>query len=416
VRLSSRVSSLFEGVLIAVEALRANKARAALTILGVAIGVFAVVVMSAAIHGISSGVAQEIESAGPTTFFVQRFPIAFGPCNDDPGSCPWRNNPPVRYDEALALGDLASVQAVSVGAGIGVPMKYRDRSLSSVGVRVNTANWLDTRGADITEGRNFTAPENTAAARVIVINTTLAQRLFGDGDPIGKVISVRGSPFEVVGILDEGAQAALEGERPRAVAPYESGRRYLGVSDWWLEVAVKPDSTVSQDEAIDDVTAYLRGRRGLRPGAENNFAIVTQDKLFETFQKVTGAFFLVMIALSGIGLMVGGVGVVAIMMISVTERTKEIGVRKALGATRRLILWQFLVEAATLTLMGAMVGLTLGWLVAWAIRSKTPIQTTIPLGAVGAALAASAFTGILFGLYPAARASRLDPIDALRHE
>jgi putative ABC transport system permease protein len=173
---------------------------------------------------------------------------------------------------------------------------------------------------------------------------------------------------------------------------------------------------VTRDEVIDDVTATIRGQRGLRPSQESSFAIITQDKLLDTYNQIFGMFFLVMIALSGVGLIVGGVGVVAIMMISVTERTREIGVRKALGATRGTILWQFLVEAATLTGIGGAVGLFVGWLAALAIRSYSPIEASIPPMAVVAALGASAFTGILFGLLPASRASRLDPVDALRYE
>jgi putative ABC transport system permease protein len=167
---------------------------------------------------------------------------------------------------------------------------------------------------------------------------------------------------------------------------------------------------------MDDVTASLRGQRGLRPGQESTFALITQDRLFETYNSIFGMFFIVMIALSGVGLIVGGVGVVAIMMISVTERTREIGVRKALGATRATILWQFLVEAATLTGIGGAIGLVIGWLLSVVIRNTTPIEASIPPMAVVAALGASCFTGILFGLLPASRASRLDPVEALRHE
>jgi len=167
---------------------------------------------------------------------------------------------------------------------------------------------------------------------------------------------------------------------------------------------------------MDEVIATLRSLRGLKPGQENNFSIVTQDKLLDSWNQVTGMFFLVMLVLSSIALMVGGVGVVAIMTISVTERTREIGVRKALGATRREILWQFLVEAATLTLVGGAAGMLVGGLVAFAIAHLTPIPANVPLGSVIAALLAAALTGIVFGLYPANKAARLDPVEALRYE
>jgi putative ABC transport system permease protein len=167
---------------------------------------------------------------------------------------------------------------------------------------------------------------------------------------------------------------------------------------------------------MDEVTAVIRAHRGLRPAQPNNFALVGQDRLMEVFNQLFGAIFLVGLALSAVGLLVGGVGVVAIMMISVTERTREIGVRKALGATRGTILWQFLVEAATLTSIGAAIGLALGGLLAMAIRSNTPIPASVPGTAIITALAASALTGILFGMAPAARAANLDPVEALRHE
>jgi putative ABC transport system permease protein len=177
-----------------------------------------------------------------------------------------------------------------------------------------------------------------------------------------------------------------------------------------------PTDSATTLEAQDEVTAALRSKRGLRPGDESNFAIVTQDRVLDAFNKITAAFFVVMIALSSVALLVGGVGVVAIMMISVTERTREIGVRKALGATRSEIMFQFLVEAATLTLVGCVIGMALGALVAWAVRTFSPIPAAVPLGSVIAALVASILTGVLFGLYPASRASRMDPVEALRYE
>jgi len=183
-----------------------------------------------------------------------------------------------------------------------------------------------------------------------------------------------------------------------------------------MQLTVKPREGVARDAALDEVLSFLRAERRLRPGDPNNFFVSTPDKILELYNKVVGAFFYVMLTLSAVGLIVGGVGVVAIMMISVTERTREIGVRKALGATKVTILWQFLVEAATLTGVGAVVGLALGAALAAAIRAFSPIDASIPSWAVLAALLGSALTGMLFGMIPAIRAARLDPVDALRYE
>jgi putative ABC transport system permease protein len=183
-----------------------------------------------------------------------------------------------------------------------------------------------------------------------------------------------------------------------------------------MMVMVRPAEGVSRADAMDAVTATLRGMRGLRPSQPNSFFLVGQDRMMEVFDQLFGAIFMVGLGLSAVGLMVGGVGVVAIMMISVTERTREIGVRKALGATRGTILWQFLVEAATLTSLGAGVGLVFGGLLAWVIRANTTIPASIPVSAVFLSLLAAALTGIVFGMLPATRASKLDPVEALRHE
>jgi len=199
--------------------------------------------------------------------------------------------------------------------------------------------------------------------------------------------------------------------------PFETARRHLNLWVRGNNLIVKPLSGVAVEDAVDDVTAALRGRRGLRPNQPNNFDIVTQDRLWAIYNKLFGTFFVVGLALSSVGLLVGGVGVVAIMMISVTERTREIGVRKALGATRWTILWQFLVEAVTLTGIGASLGLVLGILVAVGVRTTWPsIPASTSWGSVAAALGISAVTGVIFGMLPAVRAAKMDPVVALRYE
>ncbi len=414
--LGTRLSNLLEGIGIAVDSLRANRVRAALTILGIAIGVFVVVVMSAAIHGINRGVAAEFEKAGPTTFGVNRYPISLEACDDSDDTCKWRNNPPIRLSEAAAIRRLPTILGVNISAGTSAAFKFYDRQLSGARINATTPDWLELSGGDIVEGRNFTEAEEANSARVLVINEQMKERLFGaEADPLGKVLQVNRAPYEVIGVFKGGGEF-LGTPSPRAYVPFSTGNKYMNIWIDWVELSVKPRPAVTRDEAIDDVVATLRAQRGLRPAQDNDFAILTQEKLFETWGKMTGVFFLVMITLSGIGLIVGGVGVVAIMMISVTERTREIGVRKALGATKGTILWQFLVEAATLTAIGAVVGLVVGWGVAVVIRNATPLQASIPPGAIIAALGASVLTGVLFGMFPASRAARLDPIEALRYE
>ncbi len=422
-RAVDKIKMSLEGVTIALDAMRANKVRAALTILGVAVGVFVVVVISAAVHGINESVAKQFESAGPTTFYVNRYPITFESCDDSGDTCKWRANPRLTFTEADALARLTSVAEVGIQQNWSVAAKYRDRSLSSVNVLGVTSNWPALSPPDMVDGRMFTEQESRSAARVVVLNTTAKDHLFGDEDALGKEVSLSalqgsnvGAPFVVIGVYRDNTSFLSGGDHPKMVTSIYALERRLGAQTKYMSFVIKPTASAQQGETIDEVTASLRAQRGLRPSHESNFAVITQDKLFEVYNKVFGMFFLVMISLSSVGLLVGGVGVVAIMMISVTERTREIGVRKALGATRGVILWQFLVEAVTLTATGAGIGLTLGWIVALIVNKVTPVAASVPPLAVVAALGSSAVTGILFGMLPALKASRLDPVAALRYE
>lgn len=411
------ISGLFEGVGIALESIRANRVRAALTILGVAVGVFVVVVISAAIHGINASVAKDFESTGPTTFFISRYPITFEACDGTEDTCKWRHNPRLTYADNKALGELSSIRAAGAQINLDREVRYKDRSLSGTQVIGYTANWTIIDGAgDLYPGRSFTEAEEVNGARVIIINDEMATKLFGESDPLDKEVTVGGTPFRVIGIYHYEASFLAGGNRPRAIVPFNTAVRTLRASLSDVGIAIIPRTGVARSQAEDDVVAMMRARHALRPASDNDFAIITQDQLFDTYNKIFGMFFLVMIVLSAIGLIVGGVGVVAIMMISVTERTREIGVRKALGATRGTILWQFLVEAVTLTGIGAVIGLIVGSLVAMIIRKATPIQASVPPLAIVAALGASAITGVLFGMLPAMRAAKLDPVDALRYE
>jgi putative ABC transport system permease protein len=325
-------------------------------------------------------------------------------------------------DEVALIERLPTIRAVTAHIGTGASFKYKDKVIPQAGMEVYTPNWTEIDGGDIYPGRSFTYAENATGAKVVLVNDKLAEQLFGTSDPIDKIIMIDDVQFRVIGFYHYTSSpmgtptSAGGGDSPKAIVPFESARRHLNL---WMRannLIVKPHTGVSTQEAVDDVIAALRAHRGLRARAPNNFDIVTQDRLWAIYNKLFGTFFVVGLALSSVGLLVGGVGVVAIMMISVTERTREIGVRKALGATRGTILWQFLVEAVTLTGIGAVIGLILGTVVAFVIAHTTPIAASVPPLAVVAALLTSAFTGVLFGMLPAAKAAKLDPVAALRYE
>ena len=417
-RILTSVTQAFEGVGIALDSIRSNKVRAALTILGVALGVFVVVAMSSVVKGINESFRRDLEASGPTSFFVYRRPIGgFSPPPE------WtRSNPRISLDEVRMLERLPNIRAVTAHVGMGAGFRYRDKYIPRAGMEVYTPNWTEIDGGDIYPGRSFTYAENARGERVALVNDKMAAQLFGDSEPIDKVIKIDDVEFRVIGLYHYTASpmgtptSGGQGDSPKAIVPFETARRHLSL---WLrgtDLIVKPRVGVTTQEAVDDVTAALRGHRALRPGQPSNFEIITQDRLWSIYTKLFGTFFIVGLALSSVGLLVGGVGVIAIMMISVTERTREIGVRKALGATRATILWQFLVEAVTLTGIGAIIGLVFGTGAAVLIKAVTPVAASVPPLAVVAALATSCVTGVLFGMLPAAKAAKLDPVTALRYE
>ncbi|UCC73068.1 MAG: ABC transporter permease [Gemmatimonadota bacterium] len=416
--------ALQEGVTIALQALRQSKLRTGLTILGVGIGVLVVVAMASVIQGVNRSFSVLVEASGANTFYVTRYyGVEMSTGLDEEGPT-WRRRPPIPARFARSLEALSTVANSYASADLG----WMDATLSAEGNETDASilavpsDYMQTDAGDIVAGRFYTKVEEEAGRPVAVIDSSAARDLFAPLDAVGRPFRIGDQSFTVVGVYKHPPNLFAALGDSRVFVPFNTGKKYL-MKDYrwisfadlvWITVVAKP--VVSMAESIDQVTGRLRGLRGLNPGEEDNFDIVTQESMLEIWNQLTAVLFTVMFALSSVGLMVGGIGVIAVMVVSVTERTREIGIRKALGATRRDVLWQFLVEAVTLTTVGGAFGLAAGGLIAWVLNSFTPVPAVIPLWSILLAVAAAAFTGIVFGLFPAVRASRLDPVAALRYE
>ncbi len=420
---ASGLTSLHEGLLIAFDAMRANAIRSGLTILGVAVGVSVVVALAALITGIRSSVMDAFEPGGPNNFVVMRFDFTAVRLSDAGNNRPpWWNKPELLPSEAERLDRLPTVEAAMFTFGFSIDMDYEGHTVRNIQTNGYSAGWPNYTPGDFVVGRDFTPAEVDQNRAVVVISGELATELFGERDPIGRRVRMlnrwRGTqePFRVVGVFTPKENIFSGAFRHFAIVPHTAAKRRLRQNTSQAQIVVVPKDSVTFERAQDDVIAAMRSMRGLGPREENDFATIASAQILDLFNQLTTVFFLVMMALSSTGLLVGGVGVIGIMLISVTERTREIGIRKALGATRREILWQFLVEASAMTALGALVGMLMGWGLASGIAAWTPLPARIPIWAIFTALAMATFTGMLFGLLPALRASRMDPVEALRFE
>ena len=410
------VRNLSEGVGIALDAIRANKLRSLLTILGVVIGVTTVMAVASLVTGIRRQIFNAIEVAGPTTLYIIRY-FSQTPLNPDRLPYEVRIRPVLQRSDAVAVARLPEVRYAGIWVQSFQKIEYQGERTQQVVVFGADEHYMDIQGGTLLAGRMFSRAELTGE-QVIVLETAVADRLFGRINPLGQQVRVGGVSFRVIGIYERPSNIfEPPGQETGGIIPFAAARERLQYDETnALFIAVKPWSGVTVDQAMDAVTVALRRARGLRPGMPNTFDLITQDQILDVIGNLTSYFFLAMISLSSVALLVGGIGVMAIMMVSVSDRTKEIGLRKALGATRREVLWQFLVEAATLTLLGGAVGIVFGLGAGQLLKAAMGLESSVPLWSIGVACGVSIGIGLVFGLLPANRASRMDPVEALRHE
>ncbi len=411
-----------ESVRMAMDTLRSNKLRSGLTILGIVIGVSTVITLSSFINGLNQNIETWVASFGTNVYWVFRFPvIAVRPTVE------MLARKQLTLGDVNALAKLPHVVAVapqliyqdfSLGLG-NVAVKYKGRQIQHTILEGDTTALPEVASTDVTQGRYFSQYEQNQHSDVVVLGQDTAEQLFRGEDPLGKEVEIDGDDFRVIGVMDKQKQAFGGGKNPndnKAYFPIGTFQKiHPEIKDFWI--SVKYDDPKNKVAVYDEIEQTLRIQRKVRFNQEDNFAIFSPDAITRLWNQLTAGIFIFMIGVASVGLMVGGVGVMNIMLVSVTERTREIGVRKAIGATKRNILLQFTIEAITLCAVGGVVGVLVGCLLTFGVRFAVP---SIP-AFVSTFWAVTGFTvscaiGLIFGIYPAWKAANLDPIEALRYE
>jgi putative ABC transport system permease protein len=409
--------NLSENFRIALRALSANKMRSILTMLGIIIGVGAVVALMAIGQGATASITSQVEGIGSNQITVFPGRLQRGP---DSGAI----QPAVLYldDYAALKRDLKNITAIVPSIETNAMVTY-EKETSNVQVTATTPDYLPVNAYELARGQNFTAADVQRATRVAVIGSETATNLFSGLNPVGRKIKIGGVSFEVVGVLAEKGSGGFGNADDLILIPLETGYDRLESGTLVRSgqktvtgIAFSAASAEVVDQVMIDAERILRREHGLRPTEESDFTLFSQTQLLSSLSTITATLTIFLGAIAGISLLVGGIGIMNIMLVSVTERTKEIGLRKAVGAKRSVILTQFLVETLLLSMTGGLLGVLLGWGIAAAVTAANLITAQVTWDSIALAFGFSAAVGLFFGIYPAWRASRLRPIEALRYE
>jgi putative ABC transport system permease protein len=401
-----------EGLGISWAALRANKMRSVLATLGIVIGILTVTLMGAAINGLNQAFIRNVSSLGANVFYVSRNNWFNNSYTD------WlsmRRRPPITLADAESVARLLTLaQAVAPEADDNDPVKYGTRSADSVTIIGTTEAYLQTSGVDVADGRFLTAADSEGTQPICIIGNDVATNLFRGESPLGKRIRISDHPFQVVGILQKQGMMFGDSLDNRIVVPL---REFL--KDIWsrpnISIQVKAGNVARLDESQEELRQVMRRVRHLRPDQPDNFSINQQDQIVTWFHAQTAVIAIIGLFVTSLALFVGGIGIMNIMFVSVAERTREIGVRKAIGAKRRTILLQFLIEAATICLLGGFIALAIAWIATLAV-TQWMFPASLSAGIVIISVLVSVATGVISGFLPAWRAARMDPVEALRSE
>jgi putative ABC transport system permease protein len=407
------VSQIFESVRLALASIWANKLRSMLTLLGNIVAVSSIITVVALITGVNAAVTDAIVSdLGADSFTVQRMGVTQ---NEDEFER-MRNNPLVTMQDARAIKRFATtVSAIMAQAQTQTRVAYKDEELETLQVQGVSEDYIEFATFDAERGRMITPMEITRKRPVTLIGYGTADRLFGNADPLDKQIKIAGMPYTVVGISKKKGASFGQSLDEFAVIPLGQYQKLFGTRQS-LALMIKPRDPALAEMAKDETRVALRVDRGLKPKESDNFGIVASDSVLGIFQQATAGIAVVLVGIVGLSLLVGGIVIMNIMLMVVSERTREIGLRKALGAKRRDIMSQVLTESITLSLVGGIAGIALGALFSKIISALTPVPSAVEMWSVGLGVFITAAVGLFFGWMPARRAARLDPIEALRRE
>jgi putative ABC transport system permease protein len=404
----------WEAIWIALDAIWANKLRTLLTVLGNIVAVTSIITVVSLIQGMNTKVRDVIISeAGADAFMIERVGIIF---DEDEAERARRTNPRITMEDAKAVRDFSPrVQAIMAQVSSRGEIRYRDKVLESASIQGLSEEYQWFSNFDAERGRLMTRTEVERRRPVTVLGWDTADRLFGEANPLDKTVKIQGLHFRVVGVSEKKGSIFGQSQDEFAIIPLGAFQKMFG-SRRSLSLMVKPRSPEILDETMEDAMVAMRIHRKLKPKEEDNFGMFTSGTIIDIWRQATSGIFAVLIGVVALSLVVGGIVIMNIMLMVVTERTREIGLRKALGARRRDITWQVLMESVTLSTMGGIVGTALGFGAALAIQSLTPVPADVQVWSVVLGISMTAFVGLFFGLYPAMQAARLDPIEALRRE